>query len=112
MARSAVLAGRTTADLVRNVFVVDRSSRSSASPSASASGPTSALFLCGVLMILFFAYALCWGFAIVGLSAPNAETAQVMVFPILFPLHLRLVGLRAGGRPCRVGCRPSPSTSR
>ena len=27
-----------------------------------------------------------WGFAYIGLSAPNAETAQVMVFPLIFPL--------------------------
>jgi ABC-2 type transport system permease protein/oleandomycin transport system permease protein len=27
-----------------------------------------------------------WGFAAVGLAAPNSETAQVMAFPILFPL--------------------------
>ena len=38
------------------------------------------------LVILFFAYALSWGFAYIGLSAPNAETAQVMVFPLIFPL--------------------------
>ena len=36
--------------------------------------------------MLLFAYTLSWGFATVGLSAPNAETAQIMVFPILFPL--------------------------
>ena len=36
--------------------------------------------------MLLFAYALSWGFAIVGLSAPNTETAQLMAFPILFPL--------------------------
>ena len=45
-----------------------------------------ALFLCGVLLILLFAYTLSWGFATIGLSAPNAETAQVMVFPLIFPL--------------------------
>ena len=39
-----------------------------------------------MLLILLFAYALSWGFAIIGLSAPNAETAQVMVFPLVFPL--------------------------
>ncbi len=49
-------------------------------------GTNVALFLCGALLILFFAYALAWGFAIIGLSAPNAETAQVMVFPLIFPL--------------------------
>jgi ABC-2 type transport system permease protein/oleandomycin transport system permease protein len=39
-----------------------------------------------LLIVLLFAYTLSWGFATVGLSAPNAETAQIMVFPILFPL--------------------------
>ena len=27
-----------------------------------------------------------WGFAVIGLIAPNSETAQVMAFPLLFPL--------------------------
>jgi ABC-2 type transport system permease protein/oleandomycin transport system permease protein len=29
---------------------------------------------------------LLWGFAVIGLVASNSETAQVMAFPILFPL--------------------------
>ena len=49
-----------------------------------------------ILLILLFAYALSWGFAVIGLSAPNSETAQVMSFPILFPLTFIVVGLRAG----------------
>ncbi len=85
IARSAVLAGRTTADLARNVVVV-----------AITTGIGYAVgfrihtgvpeFLGGVGLVLLFAYALSWGFAIVGLSAPNSETAQVMSFPLLFPL--------------------------
>ena len=43
-------------------------------------------YLAGVGMILLFAYALSWGFAVIGLSASNSETAQVMSFPLLFPL--------------------------
>ena len=43
-------------------------------------------YIAGVLLILLFAYALSWGFAVIGLSAPNSETAQVMSFPLLFPL--------------------------
>ena len=39
-----------------------------------------------VLLILMFAYSLSWGFAVIGLSAANSETAQVMSFPLLFPL--------------------------
>ncbi len=40
----------------------------------------------GLLILLAFAYAMSWGFAAIGLAAPNSETAQVMAFPILFPL--------------------------
>jgi ABC-2 type transport system permease protein/oleandomycin transport system permease protein len=85
MARSAVLAGRTTADLCRNVFTV---------VIITVVGfivgfrPTTGVlaYLAGILVILLFAYALSWGFAVIGLSAPNSEVAQVMSFPLLFPL--------------------------
>ncbi|MDA8360052.1 MAG: ABC transporter permease [Actinomycetota bacterium] len=85
MARSAVLAGRTTADLVRNVGVVLLITavgylvgfRVQTSPLS---------FVAGLLLILFFAYAVSWGFAIIGLSASNSETAQLAAFPVLFPL--------------------------
>ena len=93
MSRAAVLAGRTTADVVRNVFVVVLITAVGYAVGFRI-GTNVALFVCGVLLILFFAYALSWGFAYIGLSAPNAETAQVMVFPLIFPLALRLVGLR------------------
>ena len=85
MARSAVLAGRTTADLVRNVFTVVIISAVGFAVGFRI-GTNFGLFLCGLLIVLLFSYTLCWGFATVGLSAPNAETAQLMAFPILFPL--------------------------
>jgi len=85
MSRAAVLAGRTTADVVRNVFVVVLITAVGYAVGFRI-GTNIALFVCGVLLILFFAYALSWGFAYIGLSAPNAETAQVMVFPLIFPL--------------------------
>ncbi len=31
--------------------------------------------------MLIFAYCLSWGFAFVGLAAPNSEAAQAMTFP-------------------------------
>lgn len=85
MARSAVLVGRTTADLVRNVFVVGimlvvgllvgfRTDVSILS------------FVSGVGILLAFAYALSWAIALIGLKAPTAEAAQAMVFPLIFPL--------------------------
>jgi ABC transporter DrrB family efflux protein len=85
MARSAVLAGRTTADLVRNVIVVIIVTIVGFAVGFRPS--TGVLpYLAGIAIILLFAYALSWGFAFIGLSASNSETAQVMSFPILFPL--------------------------
>jgi ABC-2 type transport system permease protein/oleandomycin transport system permease protein len=85
MARSAVLAGRTTADLVRNVGVVLLIT--AVGSLVGFRVQTSALsFIAGLLLILLFAYAVSWGFAIIGLSASNSETAQLAAFPVLFPL--------------------------
>ena len=84
MARSAVLAGRTLADLARNVGVV---AIITAVGYAVGFRIESVLgFFAGIGLLLLFAYALSWGFAVIGLSAANSETAQVMSFPILFPL--------------------------
>jgi ABC-2 type transport system permease protein len=85
MARSAVLTGRTTADLVRSIFVVAVITAVGYAVGFRI-GAGVAAFLAGVLLVLLFAYAMSWGFAVIGLSAPNSETAQVMAFPILFPL--------------------------
>jgi len=85
MNRAAVLAGRTTADLVRNVFVVLLMTGVGAA--VGFDFPNGALpFVGAVALSLLFSYALLWGFAFIGLMAPNSETAQVIAFPILFPL--------------------------
>jgi ABC-2 type transport system permease protein/oleandomycin transport system permease protein len=85
MARSAVLAGRTTADLLRNVFVLLLMTGVGAL--VGFNFPNGALgFIAACALVLLFAYALLWGFAVIGLVASNSETAQVMAFPILFPL--------------------------
>jgi ABC transporter DrrB family efflux protein len=85
MARSAVLVGRTVADLVRNVAVVIVMTGVGLLVGFR---PTTGVlpYVAAVGIILLFAYALSWGFALVGLSASNSETAQVMSFPLLFPL--------------------------
>lgn len=85
MARSAVLAGRTTADLARNVFVT-----------ALVSGVGFAVgfrvhtdvvgFLAGMSLVLLFGYALSWVFATVGLLVRDPETAQAAAFPVMAPL--------------------------
>src|SRR2546421_747574 len=85
MARSAVLAGRTTADLCRNVFVGLLMTVVGVAVGFR-SGTSFFSFMAGVFILLAFAYALSWGSALIGLSARNAETAQAMAFPLLFPL--------------------------
>ncbi len=85
MSRSAVLAGRTVADLVRNVFVVLIITGVGFAVGFRLHASVLA-FIAGLGVLLLFSYALSWGFALIGLLAPNAETAQVMSFPILFPL--------------------------
>ena len=84
MARSAVLAGRTLADLMRNavvlalMFVV-----------AFVIGfryQTSFLgFLAGVAIVLLFAYAMSWVMAAIGLKVVNPEATQTLSFLIVFP---------------------------
>jgi ABC-2 type transport system permease protein len=85
MARHAVLTGRTTADLCRNVFVVLLMTVVGVAVGLR-SGTGFFSFMGGVFLLLAFAYALSWGFAVIGLVARNAETAQAMAFPLLFPL--------------------------
>lgn len=85
MARSAVLAGRTAADLVRNVLVAAIITGVGFAVGFRV-GTDAAAFVAGLGLVLLFAYGLSWGFAVIGLSAPNSETAQVMSFPLIFPL--------------------------
>jgi ABC transporter DrrB family efflux protein len=85
MARSAVLVGRTLADLVRNFFVVILMAVVGYLVGWRPS--TNALAIaCGIGLVLAFSYSLSWMFAIVGLVAPDSETAQAASFPILAPL--------------------------
>jgi len=85
MARSAVLAGRTAADVVRNVLVVALMCivgfavgfRVHTNPVA---------FLGAVLLILLFGFALSWLFASIGLATGDPESAQAAAFPLLAPL--------------------------
>jgi ABC-2 type transport system permease protein/oleandomycin transport system permease protein len=85
MSRSAVVAGRTLADLVRNIFVmglmvgvgylVDFRIHIGVMP-----------FLAGLLLLLLFGYALSWIFVGIGLAVGNPESAQAAAFPMIAPL--------------------------
>ncbi|MHB8451202.1 MAG: ABC transporter permease [Mycobacteriales bacterium] len=85
MSRSAVLAGRTLADLVRNVFVAIL--MAGVGFAVGFRIHTNAwAFLAGMLLVLLFGYVLAWIFATVGLAVGDPETAQAASFPVLAPL--------------------------
>jgi ABC-2 type transport system permease protein/oleandomycin transport system permease protein len=80
-----VLVGRTWADLFRNFFVVILMAVVGFLVDWRIN--TNFLGLVAALaIVLAFAYSLSWLFAIVGLSVPDAETAQAASFPLLAPL--------------------------
>ena len=85
MARSAVLAGRTLADLVRNIFVVTLMVVMGFLVGFRPHNGVLPL-LGAIVLLLVFGLALSWVLALVGLMAPNAEAAQAAAFPLLFPL--------------------------
>jgi len=85
MARSAVLAGRTLADAVRNVFVMALITAVGVAVGFRIHGGLLA-YLAAVGLILVFTFSLSWVVATIGLSASNGEAAQAAIFPLLFPL--------------------------
>jgi ABC transporter DrrB family efflux protein len=85
MARSAVLIGRTTSDLLNNVIVIVVMSVTgllvgwrihSSFPEA----------LAGFGVMLLFAYAISWGMAVVGLAVRSPEVVNNASFIVIFPL--------------------------
>jgi ABC-2 type transport system ATP-binding protein len=85
MARSAVLVGRTTADLVRNVLII--------ALMIAVGYLVGFRFQAGVIpalgcvaLVAAFGFALSWIFAFVSLVVRGAETAQTAGFVLLFPL--------------------------
>jgi ABC-2 type transport system permease protein len=85
MARSAVLVGRTTSDVLNNVLVITIMSLTGLavgwrihSSVFDAAG--------GFLLLLLFAYAISWIMAWVGLIVPSPEVVNNASFMIIFPL--------------------------
>lgn len=85
MARSAVLTGRTGADVVRNILVVILMAVVGFLVGFRIHAGVASFVLALVLVVLF-GFAFCWITAIVGMRASNPEAAQAAIFPILFPL--------------------------
>lgn len=85
MSRSAVLNGRTIADMIRNTFV--------AMIMLAVGFVLNFRFQDGifngilmVLVVLAFGYAFCWVAAFIGLAVKDEETAQLAGFLFIFPL--------------------------
>ncbi|MEY2468114.1 MAG: oleandomycin transport system permease protein, partial [Actinomycetota bacterium] len=85
MARSAVLAGRTVADLARNVFVFLLMTGVGFAVGFRLHAGVPA-FILALFILLLFTFALSWIFAYVGLRMRNAEAAQAAAFPLVAPL--------------------------
>jgi ABC-2 type transport system ATP-binding protein len=85
MARSAVLLGRTTADLVRNVVIIGLMIFVGYLVGFSFQAGVLPAFAC-VALVAAFGFALSWIFAFVSLVVRGAETAQTAGFVLLFPL--------------------------
>jgi ABC-2 type transport system permease protein/oleandomycin transport system permease protein len=85
MARSAVLAGRTLADVATNLLslavMVGVGLIAGFTFSASVAD-----ILAGVGLMLLFGYAFSWMFALFGLIASSPESAQAIGFIVVFPL--------------------------
>jgi ABC transporter DrrB family efflux protein len=81
----AVLAGRTIADLTRNVFVVILMMIVGVLVGWRIHTNVLGL-LAGIALLLLFGYAMSWIFATVGLWVKDPETAQAAAFPVLAPL--------------------------
>jgi ABC transporter DrrB family efflux protein len=85
MARSAVLTGRTLADLTRNVFVIALMSGVGFLVGFRVQSGALA-FLAALALVLAFGYALSWVFATIGLLLKDPESAQAAAFPLMAPL--------------------------
>jgi ABC-2 type transport system permease protein/oleandomycin transport system permease protein len=84
MARSAVLAGRVSADTLSNavgLFIIIAVGVAVGFRPESIPG-----LLLGVLLLLGFALATCFIFALVGMYASNVQTVNAATFPVIFPL--------------------------
>src|SRR6266436_6823085 len=85
MARSAVLAGRTVADLVRNILVIGLMIAVGYLVGFRFLGGVAGAVAC-VAVVAAFGFALSWIFAFVALTVRGAETAQTAGFVVIFPL--------------------------
>jgi ABC transporter DrrB family efflux protein len=85
MARSAVLAGRTLADIATNVLSLVIMIAVGLLVGFSFSANAGEI-VAGIGLLLLFGYAFSWVFAFLGLSSSSPEAAQALGFMAIFPL--------------------------
>ena len=85
MSRSAVLAGRTLADVATNVLSLAIMIGVGLLVGFGFDSPLYEV-LAGIGLLLLFGYAFSWIFAYMGLTASSAEAAQALGFIAIFPL--------------------------
>ncbi|HYY20514.1 MAG TPA: ABC transporter permease [Thermoleophilaceae bacterium] len=85
MARSAVLLGRTVADLVRNVLIIGLMIVVGYVVGFRFHGGVAGA-LASIAVVAAFGFALSWIFALLGLTVRGAEAAQSAGFIVTFPL--------------------------
>ena len=85
IARSAVLAGRTVADLVRNILIIGLMIAVGYAVGFRFHGGAAGAIAC-IAVVAAFGFALSWIFAFVALTVRGAEAAQTAGFLVIFPL--------------------------
>jgi ABC transporter DrrB family efflux protein len=85
MARSAVLAGRTLADIATNTLSIAVMLAVGVIAGFSFDAPL-AHILAGILLLLLFGFAFSWVFAFVGITSSSPESSQAIGFTLIFPL--------------------------
>jgi ABC-2 type transport system permease protein/oleandomycin transport system permease protein len=113
MARSAVLAGRTIADLVRNLIVIVLMVTVGFLVGFRVHRNLLAL-LAAVGLMLLFGFAMSWVMALIGLATGNAEAAQAASFPLMAVLVFAsnaFVATRTMPGPLRVYAEHQPITA-
>jgi len=85
MARSAVLAGRTVADLVRNILIIGLMIAVGYLVGFRFHDGVAGAVAC-IAVVAAFGFALSWIFAFVALTVRGAEAAQTAGFVVIFPL--------------------------
>jgi ABC transporter DrrB family efflux protein len=86
MSRAAVLAGRTSSDVLLNCLSLVVLLGVGILCGFNFIGATVGEVLLGVVLLLLFGYAFSWVFALIGLFSSSPETANSFGFMLIFPL--------------------------